>query len=654
MEKLNVVATGRWLSLVCASLGILLSSPRAAVAESELTWARVELTRNQVQLFSNGQSRRARVSDVLGINDALRTAQRARAELRFNDGSLARIGERAVFQFTPNTRNFRLSNGTVLLLIPPGRGRTTIQTPNAVTGIHGSALFVRFVPETGTTIIGALTNNPDGPIMAFNQDGSKEQSLHAGQMAVLRKDGTVQHLSFDVPHFLATSALMQGLGVEDLQAPTGDPAIDAVRQEIHDALEQQPEFEDGAGVVENPAFLTASIREPLASEPTIPDFALSPAADFLQQNGIANEFESVFAARGGQETPSQAQPAPSGQTATGVAPSQVQPIPRGQSQPVPGEPSVKPVSEPTQPIAPVAAPSPAPLPTVTPEEIPNQPVDAPTVSEPITPDNPVVPSMEPVVAEQPTVEPVVEPPEIVIAPEPTVPPIEVDNPTLEKPTRLPPTSVPPAPVVEPVIEQPVIEQPVAPVIAPVSEPVAAPIETPIAEPIAEPVAPVIAPVSEPIAEPVAPIVAPVREPIAEPVAPIVAPVSEPIAAPVEPVQPIVEPIAPIVAPVSEPIGAPVETVIVPVAPIAPVSEPVINPVEVMPVEPVVTPIEDVFMDDLGDITLIEAVVEPENEVQIDRLPVDMMVQEIIPEENMSAESPPMENLQEESLPTESL
>ena len=89
--------------------------PRPADAQSALTWARVELTRNQVQLFTNGQSRRARVSDVLGIGDALTTARRARAELRFNDGSLARIGESAVFQFTPNTRNFRLSNGTVLL-----------------------------------------------------------------------------------------------------------------------------------------------------------------------------------------------------------------------------------------------------------------------------------------------------------------------------------------------------------------------------------------------------------------------------------------------------------------------------------------------------------------------------------------------------------
>ncbi|MEL6327829.1 MAG: FecR family protein, partial [Cyanobacteria bacterium J06626_23] len=155
---------------------IVLGLPQAVQAQTVLTWARVEFLRNRVQLIPNGAGvRSAQIADILGIGDALRTARASRAELRFNDGSLARIGERATFRFTPNTRNFQLSNGTVLLLIPPGRGRTTIQTPNAVTGIQGSALFVRFIEETDTTIIGALTYNPAGPIVAYNEDGSQEQ-----------------------------------------------------------------------------------------------------------------------------------------------------------------------------------------------------------------------------------------------------------------------------------------------------------------------------------------------------------------------------------------------------------------------------------------------------------------------------------------------
>ena len=102
-----------------------------------LSWARVDFIRNRVQLVPRNQSgRRANISDILRLGDSLRTARASRAELRFNDGSLARVGERATFRFTPDTRNFQLNNGTILLLIPPGRGRSSIQTPNAVTSIQ--------------------------------------------------------------------------------------------------------------------------------------------------------------------------------------------------------------------------------------------------------------------------------------------------------------------------------------------------------------------------------------------------------------------------------------------------------------------------------------------------------------------------------------
>lgn len=135
--------SARWYSLLLGA-ALIFGLPSSALAQSTLTWAKVERLRNRVHLIPNNRNARlARVADVMGVGDALRTASSSRAELRFNDGSLARVGEQATFRFTPNTRNFQLSNGTVLLLIPPGRGRTTIQTPNAVTGIQGSALFVR-------------------------------------------------------------------------------------------------------------------------------------------------------------------------------------------------------------------------------------------------------------------------------------------------------------------------------------------------------------------------------------------------------------------------------------------------------------------------------------------------------------------------------
>ncbi|MEL7504096.1 MAG: FecR domain-containing protein [Cyanobacteria bacterium J06554_6] len=264
---------------------IVLGLPQAVQAQTVLTWARVEFLRNRVQLIPNGAGvRSAQIADILGIGDALRTARASRAELRFNDGSLARIGERATFRFTPNTRNFQLSNGTVLLLIPPGRGRTTIQTPNAVTGIQGSALFVRFIEETDTTIIGALTNNPAGPMVAYNEDGSQEQLLYAGQMVVIEGDQITRLFDFDIAEFYRTSGLMQDLDAED---------VEGVYQEMLDALEQQQQLE-GDDLQENPSFIMPPAISRIDSEDvaTVPEFDTSPAARFHQAAVVAESGSS--------------------------------------------------------------------------------------------------------------------------------------------------------------------------------------------------------------------------------------------------------------------------------------------------------------------------------------------------------------------------
>ncbi len=283
-------ATRRTFKHWSALLGVLLvlGLPQGAWAQTALTWARVELLRNRVQLIPNGSSARAaQVSDIMGIGDSLRTARAARAELRFNDGSLARIGERATFRFTPNTRNFQLSNGTVLLLIPPGRGRTTIQTPNAVTGIQGSALFVRFIEETDTTIIGALTNNPAGPMVAYNGSGSQEQPLYAGQLVVIEGNNITRLFDFDIAEFYRTSGLMEELDAE---------SVEGVYEEMREALEQQQEL-GGDGLQENPTFIAPPVVSDAPTESStlefadVPTFEGSPADRFHQE--VATEPRST-------------------------------------------------------------------------------------------------------------------------------------------------------------------------------------------------------------------------------------------------------------------------------------------------------------------------------------------------------------------------
>ena len=274
----------RALSTVFGLVGVLLL-PRSASAQEALSWARIDFLSNRVQLVPHAaDARRANINDVLGIGDALRTARSSRAELRFNDGSLARIGERATFRFTPDTRNFQLNNGTVLLLIPPGRGRSTIQTPNAVTGIQGSALFVRYIPETDTTIVGALTNNPDGPMVLFNRDGTEQQALRANEIGVIEGGQITQLYQFDGTLFWQSSGLAEGFNYLTDSSSTGSDALDAVRQEIREAIAGQKPL-NGEGVIENPD----SFRRPAPDESATPPVTAAPAATDAQ---VDNQVES--------------------------------------------------------------------------------------------------------------------------------------------------------------------------------------------------------------------------------------------------------------------------------------------------------------------------------------------------------------------------
>src|SRR5919202_1606537 len=227
--------------------------PKEASAQTALSRAVIESLRNQVRLIPKNQSARpARPSDAMTPGDALATAKASTAQLRFNDGSLARLGEQAVFSFSPGTRTFGLSNGTALVLIPPGRGTTRVRTPNAAAGIRGSALFVRYIPETDTTIVGALTNSG---IEVFNEAASQRQELKAGNMAVIVKNRIEKVYEFDLKTFYQTSELVSGLNLTKSEStPNSDPAIAQVQAETAEALQAQSPIA-GAQIIENPSFV---------------------------------------------------------------------------------------------------------------------------------------------------------------------------------------------------------------------------------------------------------------------------------------------------------------------------------------------------------------------------------------------------------------
>ena len=238
------------LLLAIALWSVMTLLPRQAGAETVLTRAVLQSIRNIVRLIPQNRSPRlAHLSDAMIPGDALSTGQLSLAELRFNDGSLARVGEQALFRFAANTRNLNLNNGTVLLLIPPGRGRTNLRTPNAAAAIRGSALFVRYSPDTDTTIVGALTNSN---IEVSNRNGRQSQVLQAGQLAVVVQDRIEHIYDFDLKTFYQTSDLVRGLDLTKKSGALTDPAIALVQTETATAVAAQSPI---TGFTENPDFI---------------------------------------------------------------------------------------------------------------------------------------------------------------------------------------------------------------------------------------------------------------------------------------------------------------------------------------------------------------------------------------------------------------
>ncbi|MDZ8140350.1 MAG: FecR family protein, partial [Nostoc sp. DedQUE04] len=228
---------------------IVLPLPNRVNATTPLTRAEIQNLRNIVQLIPKDKfkKRPARKLDAMTPGDGLSTGRASLADLRFNDGSLARVGEQALFQFLPKTRDFKLTNGTVLLLIPPGKGQTRIQTPNAAAAIRGSALFVRYDQQTDTTIVGALTNSG---IEVSNKKASQTQVLEAGQMVIIIKGEFQRLYDFDLRNFYETSQMVRELDLNrQSPVPTRDPAITSVQAETAAALKAQSPIK-GEGVFE--------------------------------------------------------------------------------------------------------------------------------------------------------------------------------------------------------------------------------------------------------------------------------------------------------------------------------------------------------------------------------------------------------------------
>ena len=84
----------------------------------------------------------AKVTDVVSGKTSVETGTQSRAELQFNDQTIARLGANSLFSFDRGTRELNLNEGAILLQVPKNAGGATINTA-AVTAPDAMATVIR-------------------------------------------------------------------------------------------------------------------------------------------------------------------------------------------------------------------------------------------------------------------------------------------------------------------------------------------------------------------------------------------------------------------------------------------------------------------------------------------------------------------------------
>lgn len=123
-----------------ASLALLVPS---LVAAGPLQSAAVTRVYREVDLRPPDQpAQPAKIGDSVSGRTAVQTGTQSRAELEFNDRTIARLGANSVFSFERGTRDLNLDDGVILLEVPKNAGGAKINTAAVTAAVTGTTVLV--------------------------------------------------------------------------------------------------------------------------------------------------------------------------------------------------------------------------------------------------------------------------------------------------------------------------------------------------------------------------------------------------------------------------------------------------------------------------------------------------------------------------------
>jgi hypothetical protein len=170
------------LLLLCCLASVTSASQAAALRQAEVT--RVV---NDVKILPPQQKPvTAKIGDTVRGPSAVSTGAQSRAELRFQDNTITRLGSNSIFTLDEASRTVDLEKGTILLQVPKKIGGvpTRIRTAAVTAAITGTTVMVEYLPGGHIKII-VLEGEVD---VYLTDDPGTFRTIRPGDMIIMQAD----------------------------------------------------------------------------------------------------------------------------------------------------------------------------------------------------------------------------------------------------------------------------------------------------------------------------------------------------------------------------------------------------------------------------------------------------------------------------------
>lgn len=148
----------------------------------------------------------ARIGDVITGKTAVATGVQSRAELRFPDKTLTRLGANTLFRLEEGTRDIEMERGVLLLQVPKQLGGARVRTAAVTAAVTGTTLMVEYQPDGYIKVI-VIEGEVD---LYLRESPSTFINLKAGDMILMKPDAKSFPLpvKVDLERLMATSKLL--------------------------------------------------------------------------------------------------------------------------------------------------------------------------------------------------------------------------------------------------------------------------------------------------------------------------------------------------------------------------------------------------------------------------------------------------------------